>query len=325
MMGRSRVTSLPSMMNLSKYQVHGFQLLEEELAFVGYDKHLESRKALSARKALKSKVIGSFGAKKSRSPGGDLVPTWLDLMMWAVLIGEDRLARLLWRKTDEPMRAAIMGARVANKIAAELGPDHLKYEELKKQAQQYEQWAIDVLDEIKEDDMAIALLTVVPKKHVTDESGKSADNRWADPLREAGQVCLSVDLCALSRDAIQFVGEPLPAREEHIGQIWKGLQHMPRISLKQGDIVFDLGARHQAWRPIDVGNLGFVFAPQSLFLKPSAFNDGLHRGDSQHDQAIESVKEREVLRVESLPTPTHPDPIGVITALASVDGGCPFR
>ena len=196
MMGRSRVTSLPSMMNLSKYQVHGFQLLEEELAFVGYDKHLESRKALSARKALKSKVIGSFGAKKSRSPGGDLVPTWLDLMMWAVLIGEDRLARLLWRKTDEPMRAAIMGARVANKIAAELGPDHLKYEELKKQAQQYEQWAIDVLDEIKEDDMAIALLTVVPKKHVTDESGKSGGKTllmWKDSVMDL--ACAGDDPC----------------------------------------------------------------------------------------------------------------------------------
>ena len=33
-------------------------------------------------------------------------PNWLDLMMWAVVVGEPEVAKLLWLKTKVPLRAA---------------------------------------------------------------------------------------------------------------------------------------------------------------------------------------------------------------------------
>ena len=143
-------------MNLSKYQVDGFQLLEEVFETSGYDKHLESRKRSRLAKRSSRKCGRQASARSveiAGEPGDRHVPTpaGLDLMMWAVLIGEDQLARpaLEARRTSR-CAARSWGARVANKIAAELGRRPSQIRGVEKQAQQYEQWAIGVLDEIKE-------------------------------------------------------------------------------------------------------------------------------------------------------------------------------
>ena len=42
---------------------------------------------------------------------GFIAPKWMDLMMWAVLMGEMGLAWLFWQQVDEPLRAAVVGCR----------------------------------------------------------------------------------------------------------------------------------------------------------------------------------------------------------------------
>jgi len=73
-------------------------------------------------------------------PQAFVTPTFLDLMIWAVLVGERPLARVLWMKTNEPMRAALVAARLSRRLseqrqvhsaseAAELLEDSAAYEE----------------------------------------------------------------------------------------------------------------------------------------------------------------------------------------------------
>ena len=202
--GRGKVLNSPSGTKLS-VKADGFKLLEEELEEMGYTKYLDARRAIKSNKAkLMSTSKYSASRALARTPttrmlmgrGSSLMPTWIDLMMWAVVVGEDRLARLLWRKTDQPMRAAIMGAQMANKIAERLGQDHLKYNDAIEQAATYEQWAIDVLDRIGDPDLAVALLTVVPKKRVADESGKTEGKTvylWKDSVMD--QACMGHAPC----------------------------------------------------------------------------------------------------------------------------------
>ena len=57
-------------------------------------------------------------------------PNWCDIMMWAVLVGEPELAQLLWAKTKEPMRAAIMASRAIGELQDRLGEDTLEADNL---------------------------------------------------------------------------------------------------------------------------------------------------------------------------------------------------
>ena len=66
-------------------------------------------------------------------------------MIWAVLTGQPTLARDLWAKTLEPLRAALVCARVCAKLAAR---DADSSEDLLLQSEMYEQWAIGVLDQV---------------------------------------------------------------------------------------------------------------------------------------------------------------------------------
>ena len=47
----------------------------------------------------------------------DVKTSWLDVMLWAVMAGEPEIARCLWAKVAEPMRAAIWAAHVAFGVA----------------------------------------------------------------------------------------------------------------------------------------------------------------------------------------------------------------
>jgi len=47
-----------------------------------------------------------------------VAPTWTDLMVWAVLAGSERLSRVLWAKSHEPLRAAIICSQLCRRLAA---------------------------------------------------------------------------------------------------------------------------------------------------------------------------------------------------------------
>ena len=109
-------------------------------------------------------------------------------MMWAVVTGEEKLAYLLWKKTGEPMRCAIMAAFACRKIAEDLGDDALETPGVERQAALYESWAIGVLDEVKEPRLAVSLLTLVPKKKVRDDNGgEVVTYLWKDSVMD--QAC----------------------------------------------------------------------------------------------------------------------------------------
>ena len=91
----------------------------------------------------------------------DLRPEWRDLMMWAVLMGCQPLARLLWEQTAEPTRTAVMASRVCHRLVASRVHDRFD-EELGEQAEAFENLAIGILDSIGEPNEAKRLLEQVP-------------------------------------------------------------------------------------------------------------------------------------------------------------------
>ena len=100
-----------------------------------------------------------LAVRKSVDPS--IQPTWTELMLWAVLVGEEPLARLLWAKTHEPIRAALMASKLCQTLAA---LPHLSSDQdyLQEQADEFEKLSIGLLDTIAESHDAVPLLTVCP-------------------------------------------------------------------------------------------------------------------------------------------------------------------
>ena len=46
-----------------------------------------------------------------------LMPTWSDLMMWAVLAGQHQMTRVLWQRARSPMRVALQAASLCARLA----------------------------------------------------------------------------------------------------------------------------------------------------------------------------------------------------------------
>ena len=45
-------------------------------------------------------------------------PSWMDILMWAVLTGEAPLVRTLWSRTSDPLRAAMMASQLYRKLSS---------------------------------------------------------------------------------------------------------------------------------------------------------------------------------------------------------------
>ena len=74
-----------------------------------------SSTSVAARKRPKASAAGDAGGGVVSE--AVLRPTWFDLLMWAVCAGERRIARSLWRECEQPLRAAILAARVARRLS----------------------------------------------------------------------------------------------------------------------------------------------------------------------------------------------------------------
>ena len=91
--------------------------------------------------------------------GQPLRLNWCDLMLWAVICGQPDLAKLLWGKVGEPLRAALIASRVCQRLAKRA--NGRKQEKLQCEAAIYEGWACDMLDaatDVPESDVAMLLL-----------------------------------------------------------------------------------------------------------------------------------------------------------------------
>ncbi len=147
-------------------RVDGFGILESHRLMdddlLGYRVHLQCQRtiALLQREAFRT---GQYkGVRRPIASDRDdlLVPSWTDLMMWAVLVDQEDLAWLLWRKTMMPIRAALMASRVMERIAQEEKEETVD----EGQARRYERWAIETLRRVRDKTVAKDLLTLVPKK-----------------------------------------------------------------------------------------------------------------------------------------------------------------
>ena len=90
-----------------------------------------------------------------------LVPSWSDLMLWAVLTGEDQLVQPLWAKTRDPLRAALLASKCVMRLST---LPHLRsdLEHLRELAVEYEDWAIGLLDAVDEAEVVLPVLAMIP-------------------------------------------------------------------------------------------------------------------------------------------------------------------
>ncbi|KAL1519094.1 hypothetical protein AB1Y20_003361 [Prymnesium parvum] len=134
----------------------GFRALTQWLDMCGYDINFRTREML-----LRSKLKPGLRPLLPNKVNQRMEPSWTELMVWAVVVGEPTLARLMWSRCSEPIRAAVMASRLCQKIYKELprGSDDLEREQ-----KEYEKWAVSILDVIDEPWKAVHLLTQVPQK-----------------------------------------------------------------------------------------------------------------------------------------------------------------
>jgi len=156
------------------------QILSEPVD--GYKMHFPTR--------MRQEVLSNVDA---------LAPSWTDLMMWAVLIGEPKMAELLWSKTVQPLRSAVLASCMCRRLSKlpHLLPDA---ESLLEQSERFEQAArplvllhdealltyarvvaqlsINLLDAIPDGKVAMPLLLYIPCCTASD----GAELMWQDSV-----------------------------------------------------------------------------------------------------------------------------------------------
>ena len=150
----------------------------------GYKEHLQARRQLyvdekdymmrsRAHQSLQPGLVSAFAVNVEVGGVYELrmAPRFCDLMMWAVLAGAHELAKLLWTRSEEPIRAAVMASQSCLMLSRDesLRADR---DELVHESDAYESLAIEVLDAIRESDDAAPLLSLVPWSW---EMGSAAD------------------------------------------------------------------------------------------------------------------------------------------------------
>lgn len=91
------------------------------------------------------KTYLSARGRMCEKAGRQLTPNWMDLMLWAVVLGKQDLAKLLWTRTEEPMRAAVIASRLCRKRYSKLQDGSEKHQ-LIVAADQFEEWATGMLE-----------------------------------------------------------------------------------------------------------------------------------------------------------------------------------
>jgi len=120
----------------------GFFLLEQMCSVCGFVTHLRARSELG---------------------GIHREPCFTDLMMWSVLMGHFELSRELWRRSNYPLRSAVMARRLClSLIDRGSGNDHS--DSLTKAADMFEDWAVGTLEQIQTSEEAFDILTCTPMR-----------------------------------------------------------------------------------------------------------------------------------------------------------------
>ena len=137
----------------------GFALLQTVL-----DPHEEYTSLLRMRwrAALVAEHDGAHEPIGCDGEGALLLPTSLELMMWAVLCGEPDLARALWQRCEAPLRCALLASVVARAVSRSAGAATFSFavaEGLARDADIYEGWAIGLLEQATDAEAHLMLLS----------------------------------------------------------------------------------------------------------------------------------------------------------------------
>mmetsp|Transcript_55217 Transcript_55217/g.109651 ORF Transcript_55217/g.109651 Transcript_55217/m.109651 type:complete len:641 (-) Transcript_55217:752-2674(-) len=91
--------------------------------------------------------------------------TPLDIFLWAIMMGADELAYILWQRCDKPAHAALLGSVLCKQVAAQTLQVYAKLS-MSERASRLEAWAVGILDFCCDDKMAaeIVSLHLVPGK-----------------------------------------------------------------------------------------------------------------------------------------------------------------
>lgn len=85
----------------------------------------------------------------------------IDVYIWCVLLGDTDMAMAMLDVSNDPLRAALIGAHLCNVMAERL---HIFEEELTEMGEVHERWAVDLLD-LCEDQEAARLMLTTPSYH----------------------------------------------------------------------------------------------------------------------------------------------------------------
>ena len=103
----------------------------------------------------------------------------MDLCRWAVLVSQPEIAKLLWSKTDQPLRMAVYASLLCRKMTTGMD-EGIEKVELDEQAAMYEDWAMELLEEAEED--AATLLLGLPLAYIPDP--EDFEMLWSDSVLE---------------------------------------------------------------------------------------------------------------------------------------------
>ena len=88
----------------------------------GYEEHLQRREEAEAT-VIFEHLAAIQGEPSSLPPEPsslaiEMIPTrWTDLMMWAVSMGEHKMAEVLWSRSNDPMRAALLASQLCRRLS----------------------------------------------------------------------------------------------------------------------------------------------------------------------------------------------------------------
>ena len=112
-----------------------------------------------------SEIASGYGyhlqARVDLCSDSSMTPTWTDIMMWCCLAGKHEIARLIWGKTESPLRASLLASQMCRRLSRcdSLVADR---EALLKESETYEDMAIDLLDAVRDSEDALVLVALVP-------------------------------------------------------------------------------------------------------------------------------------------------------------------
>ena len=118
------------------------------------------RKKLAKATAPASISSNSYTHLEDSDQAADMGPRWLDIYVWAVVFGKTELAQKLLPACREPMRAAVLGAKLCTSMA-EVLPLHAV--SMHAASSMYEHMATDLLDVCESADDAWRMLVTKSK------------------------------------------------------------------------------------------------------------------------------------------------------------------